>query len=131
GLGSLIAARRLRPIALAAAAVAMVLFLAGVARLPTAGVLATVPIAFATGMFFPAIFDRAAGNPVVVFALDAVGSGWGALLSAFIPILWGIDAFLYVSGVVFLVTVAADAWFHGPLGRSATTIMGATARGTL
>jgi hypothetical protein len=115
GLGSLIASRRLRPVALATATVAMALFLAGAAQLPVAGLLAVTPIALATGMFFPALFDRAAGNPVSVFALDAVGSGWGALLSTFIPILWGIDAFLSVSGAVFLITVAADAWFHGRL----------------
>jgi hypothetical protein len=45
----------------------------------------------------------------------------------FIPTLWGIDAFLYVSGVVFLVTVAADAWFHGPLGRGPIALCSVTA----
>jgi hypothetical protein len=44
----------------------------------------------------------------------------------FIPILWGIDAFLYVSGV-FLVTVAADAWFHSPLGQGPIALCAATA----
>jgi hypothetical protein len=44
-----------------------------------------------------------------------VGAGWGAVLSTFIPIIWGIDAFIYVSGAVFVVTIAADAWFHGHL----------------
>jgi hypothetical protein len=127
GMGSLIASRRLRPIALAAATVAMALFLAGAVRRPAAGVLAAAPIALATGMFFPALFDRAARNPVAVFALDAVGSGWGALLSTFIPIIWGLDAFLSVSGAVFLGTVLADAWFHGHLGRSPIEPCAATA----
>jgi hypothetical protein len=115
GLGSLLAGQRFRPAFLTAGAMAMVVFLAGGARIPIAGGLAIVPIALATGMFFPALFEMASQNPVTVFALDAVGAGWGAMLSTFIPIVWGIDAFIYVSGVVFLVTVAADAWFHGHL----------------
>jgi len=49
---------------------------------------------------------------VAVFALDAVGAGWGALLATFIPIVWGIDIFFLVAGGVFFLTMLADAWFH-------------------
>jgi hypothetical protein len=118
GLGSLVAAERLRPAFLIASAVAMAVFLVHAEQLAIWGVLlAMAPIALVTGKFFPALFDLAAHNPVAVFALDAVGAGWGALLATFIPIAWGIDTFFFVSGAVFLLTVLADTWFHRHLNR--------------
>ena len=78
----------------------------------SAGVLIVVaPIALATGMFFPALFELAAANPLAVFAFDAVGAGLGAVAATFIPIAWGIDTFFVISGIVFIVTVIADTMF--------------------
>jgi hypothetical protein len=117
GLGSLVVAPRLRPAFAIAAAITMAVFLVNADRLSIWGVLlAFAPIALVTGNLFPALFDLAARKPVAVFALDAVGAGWGALLATFIPILWGIDTFFLVSGAVFLLTVLADASFHRHLG---------------
>jgi hypothetical protein len=82
-----------------------------------AATLAAVPIAVASGMFFPTLFDRAARQPLTVFAYDAVGSGWGALLSTFIPIIWGIEVFITVAAVAFLAILGADIWFHWPFNR--------------
>lgn len=117
GLGSLVAVHRLRPAFAIAAVFAMAVFLIHAERLSVWGAfVAMTPIALVTGNFFPALFDLAAHKPVAVFALDAVGAGWGALLATFIPIVWGIDAFFVVSGAVFLLTVLADAWFQRHLG---------------
>jgi hypothetical protein len=113
GLGSLLAGQRLRRLLSLAAAVSIFVFLGTAERLSIGGVLFVVaPIALATGMFFPALFERAAANPLAVFAFDAVGAGLGAVAATFIPIAWGIDTFFTVSGIVFVVTVVADAWFH-------------------
>ncbi len=113
GVGSLLAGRRARPVFLVAGAAAMIIFLASGTRPPLLGVALAIPIALAAGMLFPARFELASRNPVAVFALDAIGAAWGALLSTFIPIIWGIDTFIYVSGTLFLVTLAVDAWLHG------------------
>ena len=89
-----------------------VLLLAG-QRLPVPGVLlAAAPVALATGTFFPALFDRAAANPLAVFALDAIGAGLGAVLATFVPILWGFGALFAVAAALFGLTAAADALFH-------------------
>jgi hypothetical protein len=113
GLGSLLAGPRFRAVFLMAATLGMVVILGTVERLlPLGLVLTFVPVALATGMFFPALFDLATQNPLAVFAFDAVGAGMGALAATFIPIAWGIDTFVTVSGAVFLLTVAVDAWFH-------------------
>jgi hypothetical protein len=92
-----------------------VLLLAG-HQLPLPCVLlAAAPVALATGTFFPALFDRAATNPLAVFALDAIGAGLGAVLATFVPILWGFGALFLVAGAVFGLTSVADALFHrGP-----------------
>ena len=37
---------------------------------------------------------------------------WFALAASLVPITLGLDAFLYLSGAVFLVTVAANVMFH-------------------
>ncbi len=113
GVGSLLAGRWLRPAFLIASAVTMAAFLATAERLSVSGlVLALVPVALATGMFFPALSNWPRQNPLAVFAFDAVGAGLGALAATFIPIAWGIDTFVVVAGAVFLLTVIVDAWFH-------------------
>ena len=93
-----------------------------------AATLAVVPIAVASGTLFPALFDRAARNPLAVFAFDAIGSGAGSLLATFIPIIWGIGAFITLSAAVFFITAAADLWFHRPSnpGADCTQARGAT-----
>jgi hypothetical protein len=107
--GSLMPRRWLIPLA----AAGFGFWLVGGHRLPLAGVLlATAPVALATGTFFPALFDRAAANPVAVFALDAMGAGLGAVLATFVPILWGFGALFGVAGALFGLTAAADALFH-------------------
>jgi hypothetical protein len=116
GLGSLVGARVPTRWLLALSVVGLgVLLLAG-HRLPVAGVLlAASPAALATGTFFPALFDRAAANPLGVFALDAIGAGIGAVVATFVPIVWGFGALFGVAAAVFGLTATADALFHrGP-----------------
>jgi hypothetical protein len=110
--GSLLKKRWLLPLV----AVGFGVLMLGSYRLPLAGVLlAAAPVALATGTFFPALFDRAAANPLAVFALDAIGAGLGAVLATFVPILWGFGAVFVVAGALFALTAAADALFHrGP-----------------
>jgi hypothetical protein len=117
GVGSLLGGMRIRPLFLASGVVAAVALIAAMPQYLLAATLAVVPIAVASGMFFPALFDRAAKQPLTVFAYDAVGSGWGALLSTFIPIIWGIQAFIMMSAMAFLATLAADIWFHWPFSQ--------------
>jgi hypothetical protein len=82
-------------------------------RLQVVGVLlAAAPVALVTGTFFPALFDRAAANPLAVFALDAIGAGLGAILATFVPILWGFSALFTVTVILFVLTAGADALFH-------------------
>ena len=54
----------------------------------------------------------AARNPLAVFALDAIGAGFGAIAASLVPITFGLGAFFYLSGAVFLITVAANTLFH-------------------
>jgi hypothetical protein len=113
GLGSLLTAPRLRRAIMIAAAVGILVFLCTAERLTMAGALIVgTPIALATGMFFPALFELAAANPLAVFAFDAIGAGLGAVAATFIPIAWGIDTFFIVAGIVFVVTFVDDVWFH-------------------
>jgi hypothetical protein len=83
--------------------------------------LAAAPVAVGTGTFFPALFDRAAANPLAVFALDTIGAGLGAVLATFVPILWGFGVLFAVAAFLFVLTVVADALFHHilPAGTSA------------
>jgi hypothetical protein len=113
GLGSLVGSRLRRRWLLPLAAAGFgVLLLAG-HRLPLPGVfLAAAPVGLATGTFFPALFDRAAANPLAVFALDAIGAGLAAVVATFVPILWGFGALFAVAGVLFGLTAASDALFH-------------------
>jgi hypothetical protein len=114
GLGSFLATWRFRPALTGAATAAMVVLLAVPEKmLPAAGVLLLiVPVALATGSFFPALFEAAARNPLAVFALDGIGAGLGALLATFLPILFGFKAFFVSAGILFLVTGAASSLFH-------------------
>ena len=114
GLGSFLATWRFRPALTGAATAAMVVLLAVPEKmLPAAGVLLLiVPVALATGSFFPALFEAAARNPLAVFALDGIGAGLGALLSTFLPILFGFKPFFVSAGILFLVTGAASSLFH-------------------
>jgi hypothetical protein len=121
GLGSLggwlIPKRWLYPIA----AVGLGILLLSGQRLSLAGViLAAAPCAIATGTFFPALFDRAAANPLAVFALDSIGAGLGAVLATFVPILWGFGALFVVAGCAFGLTAAVDALFHTDRHRAIT-----------
>jgi hypothetical protein len=113
GLGSLLAFRRFQIVMLAAAAGALIVLLALPAQLSAAGALmALAPVALATGFFFPALFERAAANPLPVFALDAIGASFGAIAATFVPILWGFDAMFILAALVFSVTAIAHAVFH-------------------
>ena len=122
GLGSLFAGQPWRRRALwAAATVALLVLLVFPGRLSELGVTAVMaPVALATGTFFPTLFERAAANPVAVFALDAVGAGFGAVAATFVPILWGFDAYFMLAAGSFFLTAAADAVFHGPSHRGPT-----------
>jgi hypothetical protein len=113
GLGSLAGPLVPRRWLLIISAVGVSALLLGGHRLSIPGVLlATAPVALTTGTFFPALFDRAAANPLAVFALDAIGAGFGALLATFVPILWGFGALFAVTAAVFALTSASDELFH-------------------
>lgn len=113
GLGSLLSGRRSRPILCVAAVAALVVLVAMPAHLSTAGLVALVaPVALATGMFFPVLFERASANPIAVFAFDAIGAGFGAVAATFVPILFGFDAFFALAAVVFAATATANHLFH-------------------
>ena len=73
--GSLVAKHWLLPLAAAGFGVLML----GGNRVPLAGVfLAAAPGRLCYWQFLPRAFDRAAANPLAVFALDAIGAGLGA-----------------------------------------------------
>lgn len=118
GLGSLATSLVPKRCLLPPAAAGVVLLIWAGPSLPLPFVLAaTAPVALATGTFFPALFERAAANPLAVFALDSIGAGIGAVLATFVPILWGFATFFAVSAVVFGLTATADALFHRPMAR--------------
>jgi cyanate permease len=71
-----------------------------------------IPGGVATGTFFPLLFEKAAKNPLGVFALDAIGAGLGSLLAAAIPILFGFQVYGYIALLVFAGTILTDNWFH-------------------
>ncbi len=113
GLGSLVGSRLPRRWWLMFAAAGLGVLLLMAHRLQVVGVLlAAAPVALVTGTFFPALFDRAAANPLAVFALDAIGAGLGAILATFVPIIWGFGALFAVTVILFVLTAAADALFH-------------------
>ncbi|MDH3711508.1 MAG: hypothetical protein OER04_16575, partial [Cyclobacteriaceae bacterium] len=113
GLGSMIAASAARKVILwVALAGYLVIALAGDLLPGWTALVLIVPVSIATGSFFPLLFERAAKNPLGVFALDAVGAGVGSLLAASIPILFGFQFYGTLALLIFLITVVMDHWFH-------------------
>ncbi len=121
GLGSILITPRWRlPLQFVAAAAMLALLCLHLEILPESasesigagGMLVLfVPVAFVTGSFFPGIFELAAKNPLGVFALDAIGAGFGSLASFFLPIAFGFRAFFIFAAAVFVATIAAYALF--------------------
>ncbi len=110
GLGSVVIAPRLRvPLQLLACALVVGIHFAQESLSPTAMIVLVSPVAFVTGSFFPALFERSARNPLAVFAFDAIGAGLGSTCSFFLPIAFGFRHFFAVAGLVFLVT-AFSTW---------------------
>ena len=113
GLGSTLATPKLRGIfAITACVSTVILMVASDLLPPYAVILLVAPIALSTGTFFPVIFDLAATNPLAVFALDAIGAGFGTLIATFVPIAFGFPVFFAIAGPLFLVTVLANWRFH-------------------
>ena len=118
GLGSLVAVRRLRPAFAIAAIISMGFFLVHAERLSLSG---SPPRHQRPSHWSPATSSRRRVRPGGTQTRGRLRpgcrGGWlGALLATFIPIAWGIDTFILVSGAVFLLTVLADACFHRHLG---------------
>jgi hypothetical protein len=112
GLGSILITARLRPLFQLAGGAFVVALLFLEPQLPAFAVLACVaPVAFVTGSFFPALFERAAHNPLVVFAMDAVGAAFGSAAAFFVPIAFGFRSFFVLGAVVFLATAASTHLF--------------------
>ena len=110
GLGSAILGPRARPWAQGVALLLLGPLLLFQEALPVPALLALMaPVAFATGSFFPALFDLASRNPLAVFAMDAFGAALGSLLAFFIPIAFGFSAYFPIAGAVFAATCVA-AW---------------------
>ncbi|MBM4005395.1 MAG: hypothetical protein FJ295_19230 [Planctomycetes bacterium] len=57
-----------------------------------------------TGNMFPAVFEAHPQDRLHIFALDAIGAAGGAMISFFMPILYGMTAFRVVALAVFLLT---------------------------
>jgi hypothetical protein len=105
GLGSAVAGGRSRGWIQGTAIIALVLALVLQPVVPAIAVLALLaPVAFATGTFFPALFELAARNPLAVFALDAIGAAAGSMAAFFIPIAFGFKAYFPFAAAVFLAT---------------------------
>lgn len=105
GLGSVLVTQRTRAPIQAFAFLCLVAALVFERSLPSWGLLLLVlPVAYATGSFFPAIFELATRNPLAVFAMDAFGAALGSALSFFIPIAFGFATFFPFSAVLFAVT---------------------------
>ncbi|MFM2093019.1 MAG: hypothetical protein RIS70_143 [Planctomycetota bacterium] len=57
-----------------------------------------------TGNLFPTLFDSHPRDRLHIFALDAIGAAAGAMVSFFVPILYGLTLFRVTALVMFLVT---------------------------
>jgi hypothetical protein len=113
GLGSMISSSHLRKAMILVALVCYLLISLGSSWMPNWVVLGLmIAPAVATGTFFPLLFERCAYNPLGVFALDAIGAGFGSLLAASLPILFGFQFYNIFAFVVFTITVVNDHWFH-------------------
>lgn len=60
-----------------------------------------------TGNLFPLLFERNAKARLYIFALDAIGAAIGAMMSFFLPILFGLTVLRQVALVVYFVTCIA------------------------
>ena len=57
-----------------------------------------------TGNLFPTLFESNPRDRLHIFALDAIGAAAGAMVSFFVPILYGLTLFRVTALVMFLVT---------------------------
>ena len=113
GLGSIIITDRTRSFFLVVAAVLLGVLLVFQASLNPLAVIACVaPVAFVTGSLFPALFELAARNPIIVFAMDAIGAAIGSMLSFFIPIAFGFSTYFPIAASVFFLTALCTWLFY-------------------
>lgn len=113
GVGSIIATSVIRSTMLVVAVGCYLLLIGAGVYLPAwLVVILVVPAAIATGTFFPLLFERSAKNPLGVFALDAIGAGFGSLLAAAVPILFGLKVYGFIALVIFAITILIDKWFY-------------------
>ncbi|MEM7232996.1 MAG: hypothetical protein AAF517_12505 [Planctomycetota bacterium] len=127
GLGSVLIRPTHRGVFQMLGAICLVALIALEPLSPTVTLLLVAPVAFVTGSFFPALFERAAGNPLAVFALDAVGAALGSLLAFFLPIALGFHYFFPVAAVVFIATALGSHAFFRSADPSPTTDVSDTA----
>ncbi|HVR75372.1 MAG TPA: hypothetical protein VMT52_13635 [Planctomycetota bacterium] len=105
GLGSVLITPRARgPVQVGAAVLLLAVLFWGDELSPSALLALLAPVAFATGSFFPAVFELASRNPLAVFAMDAVGAALGSMIAFFIPIAFGFSVFFPVATALFLAT---------------------------
>ena len=83
-----------------------------------------VPVALVTGSFFPELFEIAAHKPLAVFASDSVGAALGSLVSFFVPIVFGFQAFFALGAVVFWLTAFCAHRFFDRLGEEPVVATG-------
>jgi hypothetical protein len=105
GLGSLLVRDSARRIVQGIALICLLPVLLFEKHLSSTMLLALIlPVAFATGSFFPSVFELAIRNPIAVFAMDALGAALGSATSFFLPIAFGFSAFFPIAGAVFVAT---------------------------
>ena len=71
---------------------------------PHAALAALAPLVMVTGALFPAMFEQVPTARLAMFGMDAVGAAIGGLLSFFVPILFGFQAFAGVALCLFALT---------------------------
>ncbi|HZN56507.1 MAG TPA: hypothetical protein VFD71_00425 [Planctomycetota bacterium] len=105
GLGSLLVRDSARRIVQGIALICLLPVLLFEKHLSSTMLLALIlPVAFATGSFFPSVFELAIRNPIAVFAMDALGAALGSATSFFLPIAFGFSAFFPIAAAVFVAT---------------------------
>jgi hypothetical protein len=108
GLGSMLITPRWRPVCQLLAGLFLLLVVVGQGGFPPLlSLLLLAPVAFVTGSFFPALFETAAGNPLGVFAADAIGAAIGSMAAFFIPIVFGFGWFFAFAAALFWTTAVA------------------------
>ena len=113
GIGSMMVNSKLRRLTILTALICYFILTLAYAWLPDwmmVGLM--IPGAIAAGTFFPLLFEKAANNPLGVFAMDAIGAALGSLLAAAIPILFGFQIYGIIALTMFAGTVLIDNWFH-------------------